>query len=46
MVEEISVKIALEEAVSEVIDLIINIISSSSSFNKRSTIYIENLDIG
>ena len=43
---EISVEIALEEAVSEIIDLIIDIIYYHHSFNKRSVIYIKNLDAG
>ena len=43
---EISVKTALEEAVSGVVDLIINIIYYYCSLNKRSTIYIGNLDAG
>ena len=43
---EISVKIALEEAVSGVVDLIIDIIYYYRSFNKRSIIYIGNLDAG
>ena len=42
---EISVKIALKEAVFRVIDLIINIIYYHRSLNKRSTIYIGNLDV-
>ena len=37
---ETSVKIALEEAVSEVVDLIIDIIYHHHSFNKRSTTFI------
>ena len=41
---EISVEITLEEAVSGVVDLIINIIYYYYSLNKRSTIYIGNLD--
>ena len=41
---EISVEIALEEAVSEVVDLIINIIYYYYSLDKRSTIYMGNLD--
>ena len=41
---EISIKIALKEAVSRVVDLIINIIYYYCSLNKRSTIYIENLN--
>ena len=43
--EEIFIKIALEEAVSKIIDLIIDIIYYYS-FNKRSIIYIGNLDTG
>ena len=39
-----SVKIALKEAVSGVVDLIINIIYYYRSLNKRSTIYIGNLN--
>ena len=42
---EISIKIALEEAVSGVVDLIINIIYYYCSFNKRSVIYMGNLNI-
>ena len=41
---ETFIKIALKEAVSRVVDLIIDIIYYHCSFNKRSTIYIENLD--
>ena len=41
---ETSVEIALEKAVSGVIDLIIDIIYYHRSLNKRSTIYIGNLD--
>ena len=41
---ETSVKIALEEVVSGVVDLIIDIIYYYRSLNKRSTIYIGNLD--
>ena len=41
---ETSVKIALKEAVSEVVDLIINIIYYYRSLNKKSTIYIRNLN--
>ena len=41
---ETSVKIALEKAVSGVVDLIINIIYYYYSLNK-SVIYIENLDV-
>ena len=43
---EISVETALEEAVSKVIDLIIDIIYYHHSFNKRSAIYIKNLNTG
>ena len=43
---ETSIEIALEEAVSEVVDLIIDIIHYYRSFNKRSVIYIKNLDAG
>ena len=43
---ETSVETALEEAVSRVIDLIINIIYYHRSLNKRSAIYIRNLDAG
>jgi hypothetical protein len=35
---------ASKEAVSKVINLIIHIIHHHRSFNKKSTIYIENLD--
>ena len=54
MVEEITIvkvsretfmEIASEEAVSRVIDLIINIIYYYRSLNKRSVIYMGNLDI-
>ena len=41
---ETSIEIALEEAVSKVVDLIINIIYYYRSLDKRSTIYIGNLD--
>ena len=41
---ETSVKTTLEEAVSRVVDLIINIIYYYYSLNKRSTIYMGNLD--
>ena len=41
---EISVKIALKEAVSGVVDLIINIIYYYCSLNKRSAIYMGNLN--
>ena len=43
---ETSVETALEEAVSGVVDLIIDIIYYHRSLNKRSTIYIGNLDAG
>ena len=43
---ETSVEIALEEAVSRVVDLIIDIIYHYYFFNKRSAIYIGNLDAG
>jgi hypothetical protein len=42
--KETSVEIALEEAVSGVVDLIIDIIYYYYSLNKRSAIYIGNLD--
>ena len=42
---ETSVKIALKEVVSGVVDLIINIIYYHYSFNKRSVIYVGNLNI-
>ena len=41
---EISVEIASEEAVSKVVDLIIDIIYYYYSLNKRSTIYMGNLN--
>ena len=41
---ETSMEIASEEAVSKIIDLIINIIYHHYSLNKRNTIYIGNLD--
>ena len=41
---ETSVKIALKEAVSRVVDLIIDIIYYYCSLNKRSARYIGNLD--
>ena len=41
---ETSVKIALKEAVSKVVDLIIDIIYYHYSLNKRSAIYVGNLD--
>ena len=40
------IKIALEEAVSKVIDLIINIIYHHRFLNKRGTIYMGNLNAG
>ena len=43
---ETSVETALKEAVSGVVDLIINIIYYHCSLNKRSAIYIGNLDAG
>ena len=39
-------EIASEEEVSGVVDLIIDIIYYYHSFNKRSAIYMENLDAG
>ena len=39
------IKTALEEVVSKVVNLIINLIYYYYSFNKRSTIYIGNLNI-
>ena len=41
---ETSIEIALEEAVSKIVDLIINIIYYHHSFDKRSAIYTKNLD--
>ena len=41
---ETSVEMVLEEAVSGVVDLIIDIIYYYRSLNKRSAIYIGNLD--
>ena len=41
---EISIKTALEEVVSGVVDLIINIIYYYRSLDKRSTIYMGNLN--
>ena len=41
---ETSIKIVLKEAVSRVVDLIIDIIYYHRSLNKRSTIYMGNLD--
>ena len=43
---ETSIETALEEAVSKVVDLIIDIIYYHHSLDKRSTIYIGNLDTG
>ena len=43
--EETSIEIALKKAVFRVVDLIINIIYHHRSLNKRSAIYIGNLDI-
>jgi hypothetical protein len=43
--KETSIEIALEEAASRVVNLIIDIIYYYRSLNKRSTIYIGNLDI-
>ena len=43
---ETFVETALEEAVSGVVDLIIDIIYHHRSLNKRSTIYVKNLDTG
>jgi hypothetical protein len=43
---ETSVEITLEEAVFRVVNLIINIIYYHYSLNKKSTIYIGNLDTG
>ena len=42
---ETSIETALKEAVSGVVDLIINIIYYYYSLNKRSTIYMGNLNI-
>ena len=41
---EISIKTALEEVVSRIVDLIINIIYYYRSLDKRSTIYMGNLN--
>ena len=41
---ETSVEITLKEAVSRVVDLIIDIIYYHCSLNKRSIIYVGNLD--
>ena len=43
---ETSIEIALEEAVSRVVDLIIDTIYYYYSLNKRSAIYMGNLDAG
>ena len=43
---ETFIEITLKEAVSKVVDLIIDIIYYHHSLNKRSAIYIENLDAG
>jgi hypothetical protein len=43
---EISIKITSEEAVSKVVDLIIDISHYHRFLDKRSTIYIGNLDAG
>ena len=43
---ETSIEIALEEAVSGVVNLIIDIIYYYYSLDKRSAIYIGNLDTG
>ena len=43
---ETSIKTALEEAVFRVVNLIINTIYHYYSLNKRSAIYIGNLDTG
>jgi hypothetical protein len=43
---ETFMEIALEEAVSKVVDLIIDIIYHHHFLNKRSAIYIGNLDTG
>ena len=42
---EISIEIILEEAVSRVVDLIINIIYYYYSLNKGSAIYVGNLNV-
>ena len=42
---ETSIETTLEEAVSGVVNLIINIIYYHHSLNKRSTIYMGNLDV-
>ena len=43
---ETFVEIALKKAVSKIVNLIIDIIYYDCSLNKRSTIYIGNLDVG
>ena len=43
---ETSMETVLEKAVSKVVNLIIDIIYYHYSLNKRSAIYIENLDAG
>ena len=43
---ETSIEITSKEAVSKIVDLIIDIIHHHHSLNKRSIIYIENLDAG
>ena len=42
---ETSIKTALKKAVSKIVDLIINIIYHHRSLNKRSVIYMGNLNI-
>ena len=42
---ETSIKITLKKAVSEVVDLIIDIIHHHCSLNKKSTIYMGNLNV-
>ena len=43
---ETSMETASEEAVSRIVDLIIDIIYYYCSLDKRSIIYIKNLDVG
>ena len=43
---ETSIKIILKKVVSKVVNLIINIIYYHCSFNKRSVIYMGNLNAG
>ena len=43
---ETFVEIALKKAVSKIVNLIIDIMYYYCSLNKRSTIYIGNLDVG